>query len=72
MFRLQTAQVQFVEKFRENRAIKADLPCPPIESDAEARLNQGEYRSACPGAVAGMRSRADGGGRLGLLQWRLC
>ena len=46
MFRLQAAQVQFVEKFREDRAVKADLPRPPIESDAEARLNQGEY---CPG-----------------------
>jgi hypothetical protein len=37
--RLQTTQVQFVEKFREDRAIKADLARPPIESDAEARLN---------------------------------
>src|SRR5215468_518967 len=51
--------MKLVEEFREHRPVETDLARPPIEVDAEARLNEREYAGAGPG-LRGARDRIEG------------
>src|SRR6266478_3955539 len=48
--------MKLVEELREHRPVEADLACPPIEVDTEARLNKREHAGAGPG----LRGARDG------------